>query len=383
MTCLEMDTDLFIEGAIYYYENKTHSKKDYNNPSINKDFISSRPVYVLKNRETPFEQFTINVLLITSSTHRVGIPINITGFKNGKVLPYAVHSVHRENLVKFMGVASDHIIQEVNEAIAYHSFATDKKPKYLTDYEHALEEEQEKLNNMSMKEKSVYLFLKDRCVYNQNYMASFDEIFKAYRKYSGDGGYSRTQDFSRVLNKHISAFELVDIKTENKVKMIYGLSLNGNVHKINPQPEDDHKKGVITESTKAYELTSESDELFKMLSEKGREVYLKLDIVQKIELYEVDMDKYDLPGNVSREDKEIIKKISSIDVDKRKTTVLANLKNGTSPLTMNAIDQYVLYICSNSDIRNNIKPYYLKSGGLTRLKKELRKNIKHFFKKIK
>ena len=378
-----MDTDLFIEGAIYYYENKTHSKKDYNNPSINKDFISSRPVYILKNRETPFEQFTINVLLITSSSHRVGIPINITGFKNGKVLPYAVHSVHRENLVKFMGVASEHIVQEVNEAVAYHSYATDKKPKYLTDYEQAVIEEQERLNHMSLKEKSVYMFLKDRCVYNQNYIVDFDELFKAYVKYSGNGGYTRTQDFSRVLNKYISASELVEIKTENKVKMLYGISLNGNVHKITLPSEDDHKKGVITEASSKYELVSESDELFKMLSEKARELYLKLDIVQKIDLNGLSIDKYDLPGNISKEDKEIIKKIIGVDVEKRKTHVLNNLKNGASPLTMNAIDQYVLYNCTNNEIRSNIKPYYLKSGGITRLRKELRKNIKHFFKKLK
>ena len=33
-----MDANLFSEGAIYYYENRTNSKKDYSNENLNKLF---------------------------------------------------------------------------------------------------------------------------------------------------------------------------------------------------------------------------------------------------------------------------------------------------------------------------------------------------------
>ena len=63
-----MDADLFTEGAIYWYENKTNSKKDYDNSEINHDFLVSRPVYILRNNKTNFDEFTVNVVIVTKIT---------------------------------------------------------------------------------------------------------------------------------------------------------------------------------------------------------------------------------------------------------------------------------------------------------------------------
>lgn len=380
-----MDADLFSEGSIYYYENKSHTKKDYNDPSLNQDFIVSRPLYVLNNRQTPFDQFTVNVLIITTSNNRVGIPINIDGFKDGKVLPYAIHSVHKENLVKYMGRASDDIISEVSKAVKYHQGYSDEKPVYLIDYENKLLTEKNMINKMSVKEKTVYMFLKERCIFNPSYVVTYDELFRMYSKTENENGYSRSQDFARVLNKHIKEMDDVSVEIMNKVKIFHGFSINGNVHKIEVkgEGEDSHKRRVVSQSYKPYELVNNNDDLYNLLSKKGQHEYSKLDIIQKVDYYTTSLKYFNINGLSCEDDKYIIKKMIANDVHQRKDKILNKLKSGRSPLDMSTTDQYVLYICSNTEIRSHVKPYYIKSGGVNQLKKEIRKNIKHYFKKIK
>ena len=378
-----MDADLFCEGSIYFYENKSHTKKDYNNPSINQDFIVSRPVYIMPNRNVPFDPFTVNILTITSSVNnRVGIPINIDGYKDGKVLPYAFYSVHKDNLIQYMGRATDEIIQEVREAVAYHTCQSDVKPAYIIEYEDKLKAEEEMLNNMSIKEKSVYTFLKEKCIIKPDYKVTYDELFKAYRKYSGDIGYNRTQDFTRIMNKHTSNMIGVELKTKNKVKIFYGLSVNGNVHKVLTEENLPSSKKVSNhKNSKMYENIKDVDTLFELLTSKAQKVYKKLDIIQKIQFYDTPPNKIEFTNVLYDDDKDIIKKMIMIEIGEKKQKVLDKLAAGDSPYSMNATEQYLVFICSNSEIRKYIKPNFIKSGGINRLKKDLRKDIKHYFSK--
>lgn len=132
-----MDANLFSEGAIYYYENRTNSKKDYNNEDLNHDFIVSRPVYILDTNPVPFDVYTVNILTITSSSNRIGVPININGYRDGKILPYAVHSVHKEYLTRYLGQVSDEMKEMIKSAVQYHLGFSKDIPKYITDYEEA------------------------------------------------------------------------------------------------------------------------------------------------------------------------------------------------------------------------------------------------------
>ena len=380
-----MDANLFSEGSIYFYQNKTNVKKDYENPDLNHDFIVSRPVYVIKNRELPFDSFTVNILVITSSSHRVGIPINIDGCKDGKVLPYGIHSVHKENLIQYMGRASDDIISEVRDAVAYHEGYSDIKPKYLIDFEKRVETEKKMLDKMSLKEKSVYLFLKEKCTINPNFIVSYNELFLAYLKYSEGEGYVRTQDFSKVLSKHIANLNGVTIQTKNKIKILHGISLIGNVHRTT-DPNDIIQVVRASQDiskTRLLDNTMSNATLYEYLSSQSKKFYDKLDIIQKLEYYSMSAENINVNGTMSDADRRTIKKMISNDITEKQTKLFKQLDDGMSPLNMKTTDQYVLYICSNNQLRNHVKPIYLKSGGVNRLKKELRKNIKHYFSKMK
>ena len=380
-----MDADLFSEGSIYFYENKTNTKKDYENPDVNHDFIVSRPVFVIKNRELPFDTFTINVLVITSSSHRVGIPISIDGYKTGKVLPYAIHSVHKENLVQYMGRASDEIISEVRDAIRFHEGYTDTKPKYLIEYEERVKQEEMMLNKMSLKEKGAYLFLKERCNVNSSYMVSYDELFSSYQKHTNGNGYTRSQDFSKVLTKYIKNFNNVSIQTKNKVKIVFGMSVIGNTHRqsdtIDSLQSVKASKDIV--KNKTFENTGDNLSLYESLSLKAKKAYDKLDIIQKLDMCQTQPEDLSINGVSTEADRRTIKKMILNDIAERRDKLFDRLDNGDSPLSMKTTDQYVLYICSNTQLKNHVKPYFLKTGGVSRLKKEIRKNIKHHFSKLK
>ena len=69
------------------------------------------------------------------------------------------------------------------------------------------------------------------------------------------------------------------------------------------------------------------------------------------------------------------------EITLKREKLFKDLDSGVSPFAMRTTDQYVLYLCSNNQLRNHVKPYYLKSGGITRLKKELRKRYLNRYKK--
>ena len=94
-------------------------------------------------------------------------------------------------------------------------------------------------------------------------------------------------------------------------------------------------------------------------------------------------DNIDVLGIETDAERQTVKKMILNEITLKREKLFKDLDAGVSPLGMRTTDQYVLYLCSNNQLRNHVKPYYLKSGGVGRLKKELRKNIKHHFAKVK
>ena len=372
-----MDAELFSEGSIYYYENTSHTKTDYHNPSINQDFIVSRPVYILNSNPIPFDPFTINVLIITSSSNRVGIPINIDGYKDGKILPYAVYSVHKEYLTTYMGRVSDEMISSVNKAVKYHMGYSNEVPQYIVDYESNTREREYIVNKMSLKEKTVYDFLEEKCSFNSNYYTELNELFRCYHKTYKSNGYTRTQDFSRILNKQLNLYPNVELRVENHIKRYYGFSLTGNTHKV---IIDDQKKATTTRTAESGILTLPNPDLYELLSDNSKKIYDKLDIIEKISNYYSSSENMSIKG-IELQEKSIIKKMIVNDVDKKKNKVLTAMKNGANPLNMNDIDQYIVYICTDNEILNHLSEKHRKPGGVNRIKRLIRPNIKHFFPK--
>ena len=286
------DADLFSEGSIYYYENTTNSKKDYKNDDLNHDFLVSRPVFVLPSNHTPFDLFSVNVLSITSSMHRAGIPININGNKKGKILPYAIYSVHKEYLTTYMGRVSDEMIHEVLQAVDYHMKRTDEIPKYLQEYEHDQKRLEELAQKLTLKEKILHSFLQNRVSYKEGYYCSQEELYKAYQRIVKDSSYERLVDFSRGMNKIIRDFQLpIEYQSNRNERVYYGISLEGNVHRIDTGKYDEGKKrnkrevDLPSKYTSQTNISLENDALILTISERSAELYRRLDTIQKIGNY--------------------------------------------------------------------------------------------------
>lgn len=376
-----MDANLFTEGAIYWYENTTNTKKDYENSNLNQDFLVSRPIYILRSNKTTFDEFTINVLVITSSQKRIGIPINIDGIRNGKILPYNIRSVHTKYLTKYMGHVSKDIMDEVNQSILYHLAFTDKKPKYLDEYETAELTKQKYVNELTPRELTVFEFINKKCLFRNNYYSDTTELFQLYCKCYTKDGYSRLRDFNIALSKILKVFPDVEIKEEHKKKILVGLSINGNVHKLD-QPEAtfeqiNHKKNLYDENVVNIECMSR-DELIEYLDDKSRKEYYRLDIVQKIDNYNRNVRRLNI-DNISEKDIYAIHKLIKQDVDEKKKKVFHMLEAHANPLNMNTVNQFVLFICTDDEILSHTDDRYLKKGGLYKLRKELKNNVHHYF----
>lgn len=383
------DADLFTEGSIYYYENKTNTKGDYLDNSVNHDFLVSRPVLVLKQRPAPLDDYTVNVVTITSSNNRVGIPININGLKNGQILPNKIYSLHKEYLTQYMGKASDEIIKEVNESVKYFFGFSDEKPKYLVNYENELIRREKIINNLTLKERSVYEFIKNKCVFKDIYYTNSSELFFTYRKGTYSDSYTKQGHFSNSLNKILTLFPNVTCKIENGIKVIHGFSINGNTHKIETpsQESSKHKREtMITLNKNIVEDTNlenmRRDELIMALTDKSRKIYEQLDIIQKIQNYVIKDPYYMQIDNVIKDDLPIIKQLIEKDVGKRKMNMLRLLDRGLSPMELNTTEQYVFYICDDNEIMRHISSKYLKKGGLPLIRRNIKNNIKHLFVKL-
>lgn len=380
-----MDADLFTEGAIYWYENKTNTKKDYDDENLNQDFIVSRPVYIMKSNKTVFDEFTINVLVITSSPRRIGIPININGIRNGKILPYNIRSVHTKYLTKYMGHVSQDIMDEVGQAVAYHLKYSDIKPKYLEEYELSENTKKKCINELNDREMTVYDFINKKCLFKSNYYSESQELFQLYCKMYPDNGYHRLRDFNMSLSKIINIFSDVSIKEEHKKKIITGLSINGNVHKIDiPEAtfeQVNHKKKII-EDEFIDVSNMNRDQLLDILDQQSKKVYFSLDIIQKIDIYNRNDSNIKFT-NVPKKDIPIIHQLVRFDIDEKKQKVFKLLDQNVNPLNMNTVNQYVIFICTNEELLKHIDIKYLKKGGLPKLRKLIKNNIHHYFVKCK
>lgn len=384
---MSMDANLFTEGAVYYYENRTNTKSDYKNESLNHDFLVSRPVYILKSNASPEDEFTVNVLAITSSHHRVGISINIDGLRNGKILPGAIRSVHKQYLTKYMGHVSDELKKEVSDAVKYHLGFVDEKPMYIVEYEKAQNHRKKIIKNLTPMQKTVYDFLEKKCVFKENYFVSFDELYTAYRKFAANDGYCKVQPTSKAFMKLSKELFDVECKTENRVKIFYGMGINGNVHKVNLDKElkARQRKSVLLENVALNDSDIDdmtNQELFMLLDENSKNVYKHLDIAQKISNYTKSAYHLDIP-EIDVNDIHIVKKMIENEVNFRKKKVFRMLDNGSAPVEFNTIDQYVFYVCTNEEIMEHINERYLRKGGITGLRRTVRNNIKHYFVKIK
>jgi mRNA-degrading endonuclease toxin of MazEF toxin-antitoxin module len=380
-----MDANLFAEGSIYYYENRTNSKQDYRNPDLNHDFLVSRPVYVLNANPIPFDTFTINVLTITSSVNRVGIPINVNGFRNGKILPYAFHSVHKEYLARYLGQVSESMKEEIREAVKYHLGYTDECPKYLAEYIQFNQMKEDFINKLNVKEKGVLMTLEKCCLFRDIYYMDFTEFFCQYRKIHKNDGYERQSDVSRCLSKLLQIHPEIQIEDLYHQKIIHGVSLNGRVHRGDSPKEDCGLKGIVSDSTtEEYSVDIDSlsrEELINALNEKQRKSYENMDIVIKLQNYKKNPDKLSVDV-VDHYNARIIKRLIDMDVEEKKNAVKRRLKKGDSPCNMSHMNQFVIYHLTDDEIKECVNPRFMKKG-VPHLRNSIRQQTSYLFRRAK
>lgn len=378
-----MDANLFTEGSLYYYENRTNSKKDYKNPDINHDFVVSRPVYIIDSKEVGFNIYTVNVLVITSSPNRIGIPININGYRDGKILPFAIHSLHKENLTRYLGQVSDDMKTEIKNAVKYHLGFSDEKPKYLIEYEEFESAKEKLVKGLTPKEKTVNDLLKDWCLFKDNYYVESDEIFNSYKKRYGDSGYTRICDFNKCISKLQEIYPELSIDTLYNKKIFNGMSLNGNVHRKEQLTEEKKIKGIVSDNAdKDHELdVSEmtKDQLVAALDSQQLKVYEAMDLVQKFQNRKRNPDRFDF-RTIDHYNARIMKRLLEIDVDEAEESIRHQLKSGKSPHDLNHYNQFIIYHWSNKEIENSVNPKYRKKG-IDRLKRVIKPKIQYLFNK--
>ena len=380
-----MDANLFSEGAIYYYENRTNSKKDYNNDNLNHDFIVSRPVYVLDTNPVPFDVYTVNVLAITSSSNRVGIDININGYRNGKILPYAIHSVHKEYLTRYLGAVSDEKRDKIKSAVQYHLGYSEEIPQYIHDYEEFERKKSELIKSLSKKELGVHNLIQKRCTFRDIYYISLDEFFDYYASRVRGEKYIRKCDVTKCLTKLSKIYPNVELGIEEDgTRIIRGLSINGRVHReeLLTEPESP-LKGIVSDnateesSIDVSEMTRE--QLFEHISEEQRKIYDKMDIVQKIQNYHKNPDKYNFKV-VDHHNGRIIKRLIDEDVDRKKSAIIKQLKQGESPYHMSHFNQFIIYNMTDIEIRSSIPKKYWKKG-VPKLRSGVKQNINYLLRR--
>lgn len=380
-----MDANLFSEGAIYYYENRTNSKKDYANKNLNHDFIVSRPVYILDANPVPFDVYTVNILTITSSCNRVGIPININGFRDGKILPYAVYSVHKNYLTKYLGQVSDEMKGTIKSAVQYHLGYSKDVPQYIVEYEESERKKSEIINSLSKKELGIYNLIQGHCAFKDIYFVSVDEFINYYNNRPYHEKYTRRCDITKCLAKLSKVYPNVRICIgEDGTQIIRGFSLNKRIHKeeIHLEPENP-LKGIVRDGvSKEFSIdVSEMTrlQLFENLDEKQRETYDKMDITQKIQNYHKNPDNYNFIV-IDHHNGRIIKRLIDEDVDKKKEIIINRLKKGESPYSMSHVNQFLIFHMTDSEIREFVFNKYWKKG-IPKMKTILKQNTNYLFQK--
>lgn len=380
-----MDANLFSEGAIYYYENRTNSKKDYNNEDLNHDFIVSRPVYILDTNPVPFDVYTVNILTITSSSNRIGVPININGYRDGKILPYAVHSVHKEYLTRYLGQVSDEMKEMIKSAVQYHLGFSKDIPKYITDYEEAERKKSELINSLSKRELGIYRLIQNRCVFRDIYFVEIDEFIDYYKSRTYGEKYTRKCDITKCLAKLSKLYTDVQIdETEDGTKIIKGLSINGKIHKEEiPFEAENPLKGVVSDNASEKFSLDVSEmtraQLLENLNTQQKTIYDKMDIIQKVQNYHKNPDNYNFKV-IDHHNGRIIKRLIDEDVDRKKEIIVNQLKKGESPYRMSHVNQFIIFHMTDNEIRDFVFKKYWKKG-VPKMKSGLKQNINYLFRR--
>lgn len=376
-----MDAKLFTEGSLYYYENRTNSKKDYKNPDINHDFIVSRPVYILDSKETDFDVYTVNVLVVTSSPNRIGIPININGYRDGKVLPFSIYSLHKENLVRYLGQVSESMKNEIRNAVMYHLGFTEKTPKYIEDYKKFESYRKDLIKNLTPKESTVNNLLEEQCLFKKNYYVDARELFNTYKKRCKDNGYTRINDFNKCITKLQQIYPSISIDIINKNKIFNGVSINGNIHRKEHLTEDKKTKGIVSDNiTKDHSIEISEmnrDQLITVLESEQLKIYEGMDILQKFKNRKKSLDDLDFK-TIDHYNARIMKRLIEIDIDNIEKSIKSRLRAGKCPYDLSNYDQFIIYHWSNDEIRKNINPKYIKKG-VIKLKRSMKQNIQYLF----
>jgi mRNA-degrading endonuclease toxin of MazEF toxin-antitoxin module len=124
------DLNKFVAGSVWWYRNPDgKTKRDYQGK--NDDFTVDRPVFIIGGRDTPGNNTTVRVAVISKSKRRVGISIVTVPDLASKILPYNIITVKKANLVEYWGCVSRELLNEVKQAVAYHQELTNDIPKYL------------------------------------------------------------------------------------------------------------------------------------------------------------------------------------------------------------------------------------------------------------
>jgi len=378
-----MDTEIFTEGSIFYYNNRTNSKKDYSDPDKNHDFVVSRPVYIIKQPSLPFDNFTVNVCIITSSERRVGIPVSVDTYKQGKILPYSVYSLHKENLTRYMGQVSEEIKQEVRDALSYHLGFSDQKPNYLLKYEEDAKRQKEFVNELTVKERTVYDFLMEKCIFHYNYYGKFEETFQTYRHFMKEkNGYKRPCDFSKAMEKISKGFGTFSIHKENGVISYYGISINSRIRTIKNKSNTEINRGIFSgdpddeNQLEVSEMTKE--QILKEMDGEQKKIYDRLDMLQKYQNYRKNPDNFDFK-TTDHHNARLVKRLIEMDVGFIIQKIKKQLSDGKSPLCFSQVNQYIIYHFSDKEMIENVNKKYLKKGTFG-LRKEIKNNIRYLFR---
>lgn len=378
-----MDANLFTEGSIYFYENITNHKSDYDDDDLNHDFLVSRPVYILNSNPPGFKTYTINVLAITSSSHRVGIPINITGYRNGKILPYAIYSVHDEYLTKYMGQVDDDMKAEVRNAVAYHLGMSSNVPEYIKNYKIMKYFKEEMLENLTDQERTVYNLIKTKCIFRENYFIPLQALFKSYRREYPTGGYTRISDFTKAIEKFEDIFSNIRIRTNKEgVKEIRGLTLESYNYKKDIPDCDKYSRDIINNNSMASKIaTMPKDQLLGSLSSSHRNTYKNLDNIDKFENLKRQPKDFTFHVRDQRSSL-IIKRLIEIDMSIFKEKLCNQLTNGMSPYKLKQDQIFVLCHFSNSEIQKYVNGKYLRNG-VNAFRRNLKNEVRYLFKATK
>lgn len=375
-----MDANLFSEGSIYYYENNTNTKKDYENENLNHDFLVSRPVYII-GTVSPFQSYTINVLELTSNTKRPGIPINVTGWRHGKIVPYCTYSVHPEYLTRYMGQVNEELQKEIRDAYKYHCGFSTELPIYMKKEQERKLEIDNFVRKLTLKEKSVFKFFNSKCIIGDFLYCNINELWEEYKLTSYATKYETINNFSKAITKLMKLFPEIETDSlEETASVVYtGICLKKNMQL--KQTSDNlnilSRKEVLVREPKTLiesdTLTMTSEELLNHLTPSSLKKYEKMDLIDKIKNWKNNPNdtKLDI-HNVS--DLWVIKRLIALEIEELQFRMFKELEKGINPNALSASRKYILYRSSDDEIQKYVNKKYLKRG-IGKLRKQIRASI--------